>query len=307
MMNAARLSVGVQGLAQSVVAYQNASAYACQRLQGRALSGPQNPAGPADPIIVHPDVRRMLMNARAFNEGGRALMLWGALLVDLAEKAPDAAARQDSEDLIGLLTPVIKGFLTDQGYFHATNAQQCLGGHGYVREWGLEQFVRDARIAMIYEGTNGIQALDLVGRKLPMNGGRALRAYVRLVADCAADCAAKPRLEAAGAGLRRALADLDAATAWLVRNALTRPEQGAAGSMAYLHLMGLVALGHQWALMMRAALAALDRGDADADFHRRKLAVGRHYFAYLLVETAVHRARVEAGADTMLALAAEDF
>jgi alkylation response protein AidB-like acyl-CoA dehydrogenase len=307
MMNAARLSVGVQGLAQSEVAYQNAAAYARERLQGRAPAGPELPTAPADPIIVHPDVRRMLMNARAFNVGGRALMLWGALLVDLAEKAPDPAEREHATDLLGLLTPVIKGYLTDQGYLHATNAQQCLGGHGYVREWGLEQFVRDARIAMIYEGTNGIQALDLVGRKLPMHGGRALRAFTRLVAACADECAGEPRLKETAEALRRGLADLDAATGWLLRHALASPTEGAAGAMAYLHLMGLVALGHQWALMMRASLAALDRGAGDGAFHRRKLAVGRHFFAYHLCETGAHRLRVEAGAATMMALTAEDF
>jgi len=307
MMNAARLSVGVQGLSQSVIAYQNAADYARQRLQGRALSGPQNPAGKADPIIVHPDVRRMLLDARAFNEGGRALMLWGALQVDIAEKAATPEARQAADDLIGLLTPVIKAFLTDRGYAHATNAQQCFGGHGYVREWGMEQFVRDARIAMIYEGTNGIQALDLVGRKLALNGGRALRAYLGLVNSCIEECARDTRLAPCAAALAKALDDLQGATGWLMRHALARPDNAAAGSMAYLHLMGLVALGHQWALMMRAACAALDRGAADAGFYEQKLSVGRYYFSHVICETVAHRARVEAGADAMMALAAEDF
>jgi alkylation response protein AidB-like acyl-CoA dehydrogenase len=307
MMNAARLSVGVQGLAQSVIAYQNAADYARQRVQGRALSGPQNLAGKADPIIVHPDVRRMLLDARAFNEGGRALMLWGALQVDLAGKAATADARQAADDLIGLLTPVIKGFLTDKGFEHAANAQQCFGGHGYIREWGVEQFVRDARIAMIYEGTNGIQALDLVGRKLALNGGRALRAYFTLVGACIERCANDARLTPIATELERSLGDLQAATGWLMRHALARPEHAAAGSKAYLHLMGLVALGHQWASMMCAACAALDRGAADAGFYEQKLVVGRYYFSHVICETATHRARVEAGADPMMALAAEDF
>jgi hypothetical protein len=234
-------------------------------------------------------------------------MLWGALQVDLAGKAATADAREMADDLIGLLTPVIKGFLTDKGFEHATNAQQCFGGHGYIREWGMEQFVRDARIAMIYEGTNGIQALDLVGRKLALNGGRALRAYIALVKGCIEQCAGDARLAPIAEGLAKALGDLQGATGWLMQHALARPEHAAAGSMAYLHLMGLVALGHQWALMMRAACAALDRGAADASFYAQKLVVGRYYFSHVICDTATHRARVEAGADPMMALAAEDF
>ncbi|HMM75604.1 MAG TPA: acyl-CoA dehydrogenase C-terminal domain-containing protein [Gammaproteobacteria bacterium] len=307
MMNAARLGVGVQGLAQSEVAYQNAAIYARERLQGRALSGSKNPAGKADPIIVHPDVRRMLMNARAFNEGARALTLWSALQVDLAEKAATPAEREAAEDLIGLLTPVIKAYFTDRGYAHATDAQQCYGGHGYIREWGMEQFVRDARIAMIYEGTNGIQALDLVGRKLPANGGRALRAYLQLVGQCVEACAADERTRFVVAPLKRALEDLQGATGWLMRHALMKPDNAAAGSMAFLHLLGLVALGHQWALMIRASLAALAKGAGEAAFYEHKLTTGRYYFSHVICETAVHRARVEAGAEPMMALPAEAF
>ncbi len=307
MMNAARLGVGIQGLAQSEVSYQNAANYARERLQGRALSGPKNAAGKADPIIVHPDVRRMLMNARAFNEGARSLALWGALMVDLAEKSATPEARAAAEDQIGLLTPVIKGYFTDKGYENATNAQQCFGGHGYIREWGMEQFVRDARIAMIYEGTNGIQALDLVGRKLPANGGRALRAYLQLVGACIEECAADEQREFIAAPLKRALDDLQGATGWLMRHALMKPDNAAAGSMAYLHLLGLVALGHQWALMIKAAQTALANKAADTAFYENKIAVGRYYFSHVICETPAHRARVEAGADAMMALAAEAF
>ena len=307
MMNAARLGVGVQGLAQSEVSYQNAAIYARDRLQGRALSGPKNAAGKADPIIVHPDVRRMLMNSRAFNEGARSLTLWGALMVDLAEKAATAEERQAAEDQVGLLTPVIKGYFTDKGYENATNAQQCYGGHGYISEWGMDQFVRDARIAMIYEGTNGIQALDLVGRKLPANGGRALRAYLQIVGACIEECAADEQRAFIAAPLKRALDDLQAATGWLMRNALMNPDNAAAGSMAFLHLMGLVALGHQWALMIKAAQAALAAGTTETGFYESKLTVGRYYYSHLIGETAVHRARVEAGAEPMMALAAESF
>ena len=200
MMNAARLGVGVQGLAQGEVAYQNAAIYARDRVQGKALGIVANDnaipqaTSKADPIIVHADVRRMLMDGRAFNEGARALILWGALQVDLAHKAATAEERQAADDLIGLLTPVIKGYCTDKGYDVAVAAQQVYGGHGYITEWGMEQFVRDARIAQIYEGTNGIQAMDLVGRKLGMNGGRALRAYLQLLAQTIEDARGDERL-----------------------------------------------------------------------------------------------------------------
>jgi alkylation response protein AidB-like acyl-CoA dehydrogenase len=307
MMNAARLGVGVQGLAISEVATQNAAIYARDRLQGRALSGPQNAAGKADPIIVHADVRRMLMNARAFNEGARALALWGALQVDLVQQAPTPEARQEADDLIGLLTPVIKGHFTDQGYVNATNAQQVFGGHGYIREWGMEQFVRDARIAMIYEGTNGIQALDLVGRKLPANGGRALRTYTKRVAGLIAANAEHPTVGPLTAALACALADLEAATAWLMRNAMMKPDNAGAGAVPYLHLMGLVMFGHVWAQLALAAEAGLARGDGDQDFYRNKLATARYFFSHVLPESAVHRARVEAGANHVMALPAEAF
>jgi alkylation response protein AidB-like acyl-CoA dehydrogenase len=307
MMNAARLGVGVQGLAISEVATQNAAAYARDRVQGRALSGPKNPAGKADPIIVHADVRRMLMNARAFNEGARALALWGALQVDLVHRAPTAEARQEADDLIGLLTPVIKGYFTDQGYANATNAQQCFGGHGYIREWGMEQFVRDARIAMIYEGTNGIQALDLVGRKLPANGGRALRAYLKKVHDLCAAQREHPEVGALAVALERAVADLEGATGWLMRNAMLKPDNAGASAVPYLHLLGLVMFGYMWIQLALAATAALERGTGDQDFHRNKLLTARYFFSHLLPESAVHRARVEAGADNVMALAAEAF
>ena len=178
MMNEARLGVGVQGLALSEVAYQNAAIYAKERLQGRALSGAKYPDKPADPIIVHPDVRRTLMTIRAFNEAGRALVLWTALKGDVARRSEDQKERQSADDYMGLLTPVVKGVLTDQGFANTVLAQQMFGGHGYIAEHGMEQFVRDARIAMIYEGANGIQALDLVGRKLGKDGGRALMAFL---------------------------------------------------------------------------------------------------------------------------------
>ena len=307
MMNAARLGVGVQGLAISEVACQNAAIYARDRIQGRALSGPKNAEAKADPIIVHADVRRMLMNTRAFNEGARALALWGALQVDLTHVAQSAEERQQADDLIGLLTPVIKGYFTDKGYENATNAQQCFGGHGYIREWGMEQFVRDARIAMIYEGTNGIQALDLVGRKLPANGGRALRTYTKIVADFIETHKDDQTIGPMVAALGCAQADLQNATTWLMRNAMMKPDNAGAAAMPYLHLMALVMFGHMWGQIAKAAHDGLARGTGDANFYNNKLLTARYFFSHMLPETAVHRARVEAGADNVMALAAEAF
>jgi hypothetical protein len=307
MMNAARLGVGLQGLAQSEVSYQNAVAYANDRLQGRALSGPKNKDGNADPIIVHPDVRRMLMNAKAFNEGARALMLWGALQVDLVHLAETEEARQRADDLIGLLTPVIKAYFTDKGYENATNAQQCLGGHGYIREWGLEQFVRDARIAMIYEGTNGIQALDLVGRKLAANGGRALRTYMEELRTYIADRGQVGAMAEFVDPLARAVDDLQASTSWLMKNAMTNPENAGAASVPYLYILGLVSIAYMWSQIAGAALHGLAEERGDAAFYHNKLATARYFFSHMLPETTIHRTRVEAGAANLMALDAASF
>jgi alkylation response protein AidB-like acyl-CoA dehydrogenase len=307
MMNAARLGVGMQGLSQSEVSYQNAVTYAQDRLQGRSLSGPKNAAEKADPIIVHPDVRRMLLNAKAFNEGARALALWGALQVDLAHKADSEDERQTADDLIGLLTPVIKGFFTDKGYENATNAQQCLGGHGYIREWGLEQFVRDARIAMIYEGTNGIQALDLVGRKLALNGGRALRTYLGLVSAYITEHKQSEEMREFVEPLESALGDLQKSTSWLMQNALTNPENAGAASMPYLYVVGLVAIGYMWAQIARTSFDALTKDPQDKEFYENKLRTARYYSSHMLPETVVHRTRVEAGSKNLMELDAAAF
>ncbi len=307
MMNAARLGVGVQGLAMGEVAYQNAVDYAKDRVQGRALSGPAHPEAKADPIIVHPDVRRMLMDGRAFNEGARALILWGALQVDLAKKAATPEERQLADDLISLLTPVIKGYCTDLGYRIATESQQVYGGHGYIREWGMEQFVRDARIAQIYEGTNGIQAMDLVGRKLGMNGGRGTQAYLALVNEALKDAAADDRLAVIATPLSKALGDLQGATLWLLQNGMAKPDNAGAGATAYLHLMGIVALGHMWLLMAKASHAALDAGAADADFYNAKIVTARYYAERYFPDAVALRAKLEAGSEAMMALSAEAF
>jgi len=306
MMNSARLGVGLQGLALSEVAYQNAAAYARERLQGRALTGPKNPDGKADPIIVHPDVRRMLMNARAFNEGARALGLWAALQVDLAQKAETEEERQHADDLLSLLTPVVKGVLTDRGYACATEAQQVFGGHGYIREWGMEQFVRDARIAMLYEGTNGIQALDLVGRKLGRKDGRAVRSFLEEVGTFLQGTDAESAAEYAGP-IGRALKDLQAATLWLMEHGTKNPDDAGAAATSYMHLMGLVALGYMWARMAETARKRLEGGADDRAFYEAKLATGRYFMSHVLPETASLRARVEAGSGAVMALPEEAF
>jgi len=307
MMNAARLGVGVQGLAQAEVAVQNAANYARDRLQGRALTGPKNPDAKADPIIVHPDVRRMLMDGRAFTEGARALVLWGALQVDLAHKAATPEERELADDLISLLTPVIKGYLTDKGYEVATAAQQVFGGHGYIAEWGMEQFVRDARIAMIYEGANGIQAMDLVGRKLAMNGGRGLRAYLALVAESVAVGKADPRTAALAAGLEAAAGELQGATMWLMQNGMANPDNAGAGASAYMHLLGIVALGQMWVTMALASHKALDAGAGDAGFFAAKLITARYFGERCFPDCAALRRKIEAGSEAMMALPAEAF
>jgi alkylation response protein AidB-like acyl-CoA dehydrogenase len=308
MMNAARLGVGLQGLAQGEVAYQNAVAYAKDRRQGRALKPEdRDESAKADNLFVHPDVRRMLMEAKAFNEAARALVLWGALQVDLSRKAQTEEERLAADDLISLLTPVIKGYLTDRGFEVAVNAQQVFGGHGYIREWGMEQFVRDARIAQIYEGTNGVQAMDLVGRKLALNGGRAVRAFFELVVRDIA--AAKAAGDPAGVAepLEKALGHLQGATMWLAQNGMTDPNNAGAGAYAYMQLMGLVTLGWMWLKMAGVSARLKDDGGEDRAFHEAKIATARFFAERELVAAGAMRRKVEAGADSLMALPVEAF
>ena len=307
MMNAARLGVGVQGLSQSEAAYQNAVIYARERLQGRALTGPANPEAKADPIIVHPDVRRMLMDIRAFNEGARALALWAGLLVDLANKAATEEERQRADDLVGLLTPVIKGYFTDKGFENTVLAQQVFGGHGYIREHGMEQFVRDARIAQIYEGANGVQAMDLVGRKLARNGGRALQAFNALIMEEIASAKGEEQLKPVAEALERSLGHLQAATMWLMQNAMSNPNNAGAAAYPYMHLAGLVGLGLMWLKIGKASLEALAAGGSDERWLRTKLVTAAYFAERHLPDTASLRRKVEAGAGTVMALAPEDF
>jgi alkylation response protein AidB-like acyl-CoA dehydrogenase len=307
MMNAARLGVGLQGLAQGEVAHQNAVVYAKDRRQGRALTGPAEPDQKADTLFVHPDVRRMLMEGKALTEGLRALCLWGALQVDLAHKAQTEEERQRADDLISLLTPVIKGYGTDKGYEIATNSQQVYGGHGYIAEWGMEQYVRDARIAMIYEGTNGIQALDLVGRKLAQNGGRAVQLFFGIVAEEVAAAKAKPDLADFAGRLEKALGDLQTATIWFMQNGLTNPNNAGAGATSYMHLMGIVALGLMWLRMATAASAQLAAGEGDTAFLGAKLVTARFFAERIMPDTGALRRKIEGGADSIMALSPEMF
>ena len=306
MMNEARLGVGLQGLAVGEAAYQAAAAYAKERLQGRALSGAQEPDKKADPIIVHPDVRRILMTMKSVNEAGRALALWTALKSDVAHRSPDERDRQEADDLLGLLTPIVKGVLTDKGFEHAVMAQQVFGGHGYIEEHGMSQFVRDARIAMIYEGANGIQALDLVGRKLPMHGGRAVQAFFKEVGDFCEENRADEKMAPFTKSLKKGLNDLQAATMWLVQNAMQKPDNAGAASTDYMHLFGLVAMGYMWGQMAKAAQGRLADGGGD-EFCETKIVTGRYFMERVMPETTAHLARISAGADTMMALPAEAF
>ncbi|SIP96919.1 Acyl-CoA dehydrogenase [Rhizobium sp. RU33A] len=307
MMNEARLGVGLQGLSISEIAYQNAANYARERIQGRSLSGVKAPEKKADPIIVHPDIRRVLLTIKAFNEAGRAFTLWTALKSDVAHRSGDATEKQLADDVLGLMTPILKGVLTDKGFDHAVMAQQVYGGHGYIEEWGMSQYVRDARIAMIYEGANGIQALDLVGRKLGLNGGRAVMALFKEIGDFCEENRGDENLSAYTKSLKKGLNDLQASTMWFMQNAMAKPDNAGAGSTDYMHLFGLVVLGYMWAKMAKAANDNLAAGSGDADYYKNKLLTGRFYMEKVMPETALRKARIETGADSLMEMAAEAF
>ncbi len=304
MMNAARLGVGLQGLAQSEIAYQNAVDFAKDRLQSRALSGVAAPEKPADPIIVHPDVRRMLMDQKAFNEGARAFAYWTMLQNDLQHLSDNAGVKEKAEDYMGLLTPVVKAFLTDRGFRHCSDALQLHGGSGYTREWGMEQFLRDSKIAMIYEGTNGIQALDLVGRKLVSNSARAIMTYAgevdAFIAENETDDAMKEFIEP----LKSAKDLLQDGTMWLMQNGLEDPNNAGAASHDYLQLFGLTTLGYMWAWMAKVAQSKSGSGDP---FYSEKLDTARYYMQRYLPEAGMHLSKMKSGAAPLFALEAEQF
>jgi len=308
MMNEARLMVGTNGLAISDVAYQNAAAYAKERLQSRSPRGPKLPEKPADPLIVHPDVRRMLLTIRARTEGARALVAWTGLQQDIASRSGDPQARERAEDYMGLLTPVIKGVLTDWGLDNAVLAQQVWGGHGYIAENGMEQFVRDARINQIYEGANGVQALDLVGRKIVWNSGRALKSFIAEVKGYLDTRTQAQGMAAFVDPVRESLVRLEAATCWISKSRNENPDDAAAAAYDYMHLLGLVAVGYMWCRMAEAALTRMASApDRDNQHLNSKLITGRFFMERLLPETALLRERVSSGADNIMALPDEAF
>lgn len=304
MMNEARLGVGVQGYAQASVAYQNAAIYANERLQGRDITGTKNPDGPADPLIVHPDIRRSLMDQKSFVEGARAFTFWGAGLIDKARLDGD----KDADGLASLLMPVIKGFQSDKGFEMAIQAQQVLAGYGYIEENGMSQFARDARITQIYEGANGVQALDLVGRKLGANGGKDIIAFFALIKIFIHENQTNEALKSDFLEpLKSASKDLQAATTYFMSEGIKNPNNALAGSYDFMHLFGHVCFGLMWSQMALAAQTQLDKGAGDTGFYQTKITTGRYYMARQLPATRMHLARITSGADTVMALAANAF
>jgi len=298
MMNEARIGVGLQGYAVAEAAYQASLAYAKDRLQGRDVTGTKNPSGPADALIVHPDIRRNLLEQKSFVEGARALTFWGATLIDRAARSKDASA----EGLISLLTPVIKGFLTDKGFEMAVQAQQIWGGHGYIEDNGAAQFVRDGRIAQIYEGANGIQALDLVGRKLAADGGKPIMALFEMVKGFIKDNEGDARMAPFLGPLKAASKDVQAGAMYFMEHGLKNPNNALAGAYDFMHMMGHTVLGLMWARMAKTAYAGLDAGTGEAAFLNGKIITGQFYMARCLPATAVHLARIKTGGDVVMSL-----
>jgi alkylation response protein AidB-like acyl-CoA dehydrogenase len=306
MMNEARLGVGMQGVAQGEAAYQAAVAFAKDRLQGRSLTGPKNAEGPADPIIVHPDVRRMLLESKALIEGGRAFLFWTALHGDLAHAHPDAKVREKAEDYMGLMTPVLKGYLTDKGFKVCSDAVQVHGGSGFTEHFPVSQFMRDCRIALIYEGTNGIQALDLVGRKLASKGGRAVMTFFQeidqFIGENDTDEGLKPFITA----LAEVKAQMQEGTMWLMQNGLQNPDNAGAASTDYMHLFGLTGLAYMWTLQVKAAQAKIAAGSSDP-FYSTKLVTAQYFIERILPDAGAHLTKLKTGSATLMALPAEAF
>jgi alkylation response protein AidB-like acyl-CoA dehydrogenase len=306
MMNEARLLVGMQGLSQAAIAYQNAVEYAKDRLQGRALDGDKFPDQKADPLMVHPDVRRMLMDGKGFVEGGRAFYYWASSLIDEELHHEDEKVRDQAGLLIALLTPVVKGFLTDKGFDVAVQMQQVFGGHGYTEDWSQSQFVRDARIAMIYEGANGVQALDLIGRKLPQKGGAGMQTFFGLVKDFCKENDGDEMSEFVEP-VKAASKELQEAVMWFMQHGMKDPNQAAAGSTDFLHLFGHTAIAFMWAKMAKTAQDALAGNSDNPAFYEAKIKTARYYMQRVLPATSAHLARIKSGADTVMALEADAF
>ena len=305
MMNEARLGTGLQGLSIGTAAYQAAVEFAHERLQGRSLTGPKNPDVPADSIMVHPDVRRMLLEAKAFVEGGQAFTLWTALQADL-QHSNDEAEAQKARDYMGLITPVLKAYLTDKGFHAASLAMQVHGGSGYTEHFPASQYLRDARITMIYEGANGIQALDLVGRKLPANGGRAIMSWFAEIDAFTAEHGGNESVKPFIDGLTDAKKKLQEATMWLMQNGMQNPDNAGAASTDYLNIFGLTALAYCWAQMALAAQTAIDGGSTDP-YYANKLMTGRSFVERILPDGGAHLAKLTTGAEVLMQMPAEAF
>ncbi len=300
MMNGARIGVAYQGVALSEVAYQNAAEYTRERLAGRSLTGAKYPEQEADPIVVHPDVRRMLLHMRSFNEGARALLMWLTHEATVGRFDGDDERKQQVSDLFNLLTPVVKAHFTDVGFECTNMAMQCFGGHGYVREHGMEQFVRDARISQLYEGANGVQALDLVGRRMGVDNGRPARALFALISEFIASQKDDEDMAAYTKPLEAGLNDLMAVAMWLAQNAIQNHEEAGAASVDFLRMMGTVAIGYMWARMARVSLDQLAQGTDEEAFYRMKLNTARYYMGRVMPDTASLKARATAGADVLM-------
>jgi 3-(methylsulfanyl)propanoyl-CoA dehydrogenase len=308
MMNDARLEVGIQGLGVAETAHQSAVAYARERLQGRALTGAKQPERPADPILVHPDVRRMLLTMRALTEGERALAYWIGMAIDRAARDPDPLARQATEDLVALMTPIVKAYFTDQGSACTNLGVQVMGGHGYIREWGMEQLVRDARITQLYEGANGIQALDLVGRKLPAHYGRCLRTFFHPVMAFIEQHQADAALAEFVLPLAKAFARLQQITLHVAQTGLRNPDEAGAASSDYLRLFALVAMAYIWARMAQVAQSRLAAvADGESSFYAAKIRTARFFMTKLLPESSARFAQIMAGAAPVMEFQDADF
>lgn len=305
MMNAARLGIGMHGLGLGEIACQNAISYAQERLQMRALSGSKHADLPADPLIVHPDVRRMLLTGKAYNEGARAFSTWLAMQLDIEEHSTDEAQRQDAADLVALLTPIAKAFMTDNGYTVTNLSQQVFGGHGYIRETGMEQFVRDARISMIYEGTNGIQALDLIGRKIMMDQGQKLRKFTKIVHKFCQSQADDASMAEFITPLQKLLGEVSDLTMAIGMQAMTNRDEVGAAAVDYLRLLGHLVYGYFWARMAKVALAKL--ATEPAPFYSAKLATARFYYSRLMTETAMLKASIQSGAKNLMEIEEDEF
>ena len=307
MMNAARLGVAIQGLGLAEVAYQNALIYAKDRIQGRALTGAQAKDKAADPIIVHPDVRRNLLTVKAFTEGARALGLWVSLQLDIEEHSTDPKEKEAANDLLALMTPILKSYFTDGGFEATNTSMQVWGGHGYIHENGAEQFVRDARITQIYEGANGIQALDLVGRKIPANLGRSLRRFFHPVAKFIEANQGDAEFGELVLPLAKAFGKLQQATGFIAQKGLVNPNEAGAASSPYLRMFALVAIGFMWLQMAKAAKEKLAEGSDRADFYGSKLKTARFFMTKILPESEMHFRTIMAGAKPLMDFGVDEF